>query len=248
MDEENKDNLQSEALQETPSSTETQVESPQVSDTQSTTDGETTERVYAGKFKSTDELEKGYKGLEQKIGKKTYSEQIGEKILSVTGYSVDQLQSAGYTPEQIVSALTSYDQTQPQTTTTQTFSPSDVLKKSVEESRVARLEFDLSMKEFFEENPEAKEFKDEIKEYHLMPAYNGMSPEEIYESKLKKFVKKGVQTTMKKQVEKERASLGLTNNSVPESKAEIEALKRFQQSRHLDDAQEFIANRLFGKR
>lgn len=237
---ENKDTLQPEASQETPSNAETRVESPQVSDAQPTE----AEKVYAGKYKSVDELEKAHKGLESKIGKKTYSEQIGEQVLSATGYTVDQLQAAGYTPAQIAQALLNSEKEQ----APQPYLSTDLIKKSVEESRVERLEFDINMKEFFEENPEAKEFKEEIKEYHSMPAYRGMSPEEIYESKLKKFVKKGMQVTMKKQSEKERASLNITNNSVPESRAEDAALKNFMSSRHIDDAGAYIKERLFGKK
>jgi len=249
MDELNKDTLQSEASQETTSQTETQVNSPQVSDTSSAPEEGKTDKVYAGKFKSVDDLEKSYKEVETKIGKKTYSEQIGEQVLAATGYTVDQLQNAGYTPAQIAQALMNQDQVQSQQAqTTQSYSSADMLKKSVEESRVERLEFNLSMKEFFEETPEAKDFQDEIREYHSMPAYRGMSPAEIYETKLKKFVKKGMQATLKKQSEKERASLNLSNNSVPDNRNEDNALKKFQATRHIDDASEFIRTRLFGKK
>lgn len=249
MDELKQDTLQSEASQETTSQTETQINSPQVSDTSSAPEEGKTEKVYAGKFKSVDDLEKSYKEVETKIGKKTYSEQIGEQVLAATGYTVDQLQNAGYTPAQIASALMSQDQAPQQTAqTAPAYSSADMLKKSVEESRVERLEFSLSMKEFFEENPEAKDFQDEIKEYHSMPAYRGMSPAEIYDTKLKKFVKKGMQATLKKQSEKERASLNLTNNSVPDNRQEESTLKQFQSTRHIDDAADFIRTRLFGKK
>lgn len=248
MDELNKDTLQSEASQEKPSNMETQVESPQVSDTTSAPEEGSAEKVYAGKFKSVDELEKSYKGLETKIGKKSYSEQIGEQVLSATGYTVEQLESAGYTPAQIAQAVTSNDQAQQSMQQVSSYSPTEVIKKSVEDSRVERLEFELKLRDFFNENPEAKDFKDEIKEYHSMPNYRGMNPEEIYEAKLKKFVNKGAQVTLKKQSEKERASLNLTNNSVPESRNEDAALKNFMSTRHIDDAGVFIKERLFGRK
>ena len=63
-----------------------------------------------------------------------------------------------------------------------------------------------------------------------------------------KFVKKGMQATLKKQSEKERASLNLSNNSVPENRHEDVALKQFQSTRHIDDASEFVRARLFGKK
>lgn len=243
MDELNKDTLPSEASQETTPLAETRVTSPEGSET-----SQVSEKVYAGKFKSAEELENSYKSLESKIGQKTYSEQIGEQVLASTGYTVEQLQSAGYTPSQIAQAITTPPEQNQPVASTAAYSPTDSIRKTVEESRVDRLEFDLKINKYFDKNPEAKDFEDDIKEYHAMPAYRGMSPEEIYESKIKRFVTKGAQATLQRQSEKERASLTISNNSVPESRAEDEAYKRFQSSRHIDDAADLIKARLFGKK
>ena len=245
LEEQNKDTLQSEAALATPSSTETQVSSPE--GTTGETAAQKAERLYAGKYKSAEELEIAYKNVESKVGQKSYAETIGQKVVEVTGYTIKDLEEAGYSPEQIVQAIYTTkpaDETpKPELKPQQSL---DSIKRNVEDSKVERLEWRMSIKDFVSENPLAKEFLDEINDFHSMPLYKDWTPEQIFNSKLKKFVSKGEQTVRAKESEKERASLSITHAAPPTPKAGQEDFDRFQKTRNFDDATKWVGQWLRG--
>lgn len=247
LEEQNKDTLLSEAPNGTPSQTETQVSSPE--GTAGETAAQKQERIYAGKYKSAEDLEIAYKNIEAKVGNKSYAETIGQKVVEATGYTIKDLEDAGYTPEQIVQAVyttkPAVDSVTPETKPLQASSLENV-RRTVEDSKLERLEWKMGVKDFTSENPLAKEFLDEINDYHAMPQYKDWTPEQIFNSKLKKFVSKGEQAVRAKESEKERATLSVTHAAPPTPKAGQAELERFQKTRHLDDATGFIASWLRG--
>ena len=240
-EEQDKDTLQSAAPSGTPAQTETQVSSPE--GTTGETQAQKEARVYAGKYKSAEDLEIAYKNIESKVGQKSYAETIGQKVVEATGYTIKDLEEAGYSPEQIVQAVyTTKPQEDLQKAEVKPTQSLDSVKRTVEESKLERLEWKMGVKDFFSENPLAKEFQDEINDYHAMPQYKDWTPEQIFNSKLKKFVSKGEQTVRAKESEKERASLSVSHSSPPVPKKGQAELDRFQQTRHLDDATSFISS------
>lgn len=52
-----------------------------------------TPKLYAGKFKTPEELEQGYIHAESKIGSKTAQERLGEKLLKYSGQDISQLEA-----------------------------------------------------------------------------------------------------------------------------------------------------------
>jgi len=133
---EDKDNLQQAAPEGTTAEAETQVETKGETPEAETQPKE--EKVYAGKFKSADDLEKSYKELESKLGAKDYSKQLGDKVLEATGYTKDQLEQAGYGPDEIVKAMISYQDTG------KVQAPTQEIQSKVVDSKVDALEWTIS--------------------------------------------------------------------------------------------------------
>lgn len=239
MSEPLKDTLPSAAPQGTPAPVETQKGAPPVEGTTPPAPVGIPERVFAGKYKSPDELETAYKSLESKIGNKSYAEKLGEQVVQATGYSLQDLEKAGYTPEQIAQAVVTFNQQQPQ--------KKEDIPQRVENSKIEEMEFKDSMRDFFEQTPEAKEFKEEILEWHDHPRFKSLSPEEIYSQKLSKFISKGSKAVLEKQSEKEKANVTVTQVAAPQVDESVASLEKFQKSRHLDDATSFIRSRLAKK-
>lgn len=207
-------------------------------------------RKYAGKFESPEELESAYKSAESKIGAKSFAEGIGEKIVQATGYSAVDLQAAGYSSEQIVQAMLAAQSSGNQALPTEApvhaaqASTVDVLRSTVENSRYAKLEWDGKKRDFFAENPDAKEFKDELDEFHSMPQYRDLPPEEVFNLKLKKYLHKGEAITEQRHTEKERASMSFTPTTVPDADPSKTALDKYRKNNKLDHAESFIAERM----
>jgi len=246
MSDEVKDNLQSEASNETPSNQETPnvtSESVPAEAAPATTEA----KMYAGKFKTAEDLEKSYKELESKVGQKGYAESLGQRVVEATGYSVTDLESAGYTPEQIVQAVVSWQDNGKQTEMTKA-SPKEEISQRVEDSRYEKLEWEMKLRDFFSENPEAKQFKEEMNDFHSMSQYKGMDPQDLFGSKLSKFVTKGEENVQARQSEKEKASLSISNAAPPVVDETMIHATKFRSEGRLEDAGKFIAGRLFGKK
>lgn len=198
--------------------------------------------------KSDVDWESRYKNLETKVGRKEFSERLGDKVIEATGYSVADLEAAGYTPEDIVSAViqskASGQQTQmarmePQTDTL------SMVKRTVEDSKADKAIWRADLSDFFFENPEAKDFRDEINEFHQMPQYRHLTPEELYNIKLKKFVKKGVESVEKKYSEKEKAGLSIQQTASHEPDPAKDSLERIKRGvAREEDRTKFISARL----
>lgn len=207
-------------------------------------------RKYAGKYETPEELEAAYKSAETKIGAKSFAEGIGEKIVQATGYSAVDLQAAGYSSEQIVQAMLNAQNTGVQAPPEGTpahapvSSTADVLRSTVENSRYAKLEWNDKKRDFFAENPDAKEFRDELDEFHAMPQYRDLPPEELFGLKLKKFLKKGEAITEQRHTEKEKASMSFTPTTVPDADPAKTALDRYRKNPKLDNAESFMAARM----
>ena len=238
----NEDTIDTTASTET-TADDTQVGSQEGTDDSTDSGAKAQPKVYAGKFKSTEELETAYKNAESKIGQKTYAETLGQRVVESTGYSIRELEEAGYTPDQIVQAvIASKTGTEEVTLPPEPkHNPFEAIKKTVEETKVERLEWKMEVKDFVLENPEAKEFLEDINEFHSMPQYRGMSPADIFNNKLKKFVQKSEQVVQAKQSEKERASISINHNPAPVSKPAADAQKKFYKTGHFDDAVDYVS-------
>ena len=247
MSDEVKDTLESGAGSGSPEATTPQTETPAESPKttpESAPEG-ITEKVYAGKFKSAEDLEKGYQELSSKLGKKGYAEQLGEKVVSATGYSVQDLEDAGYSPDQIVDAVISYQDTGKKQ---ELPAKKQEMTQKVESSKLEKLEWKIDVRDFVDKNPEAKEFQDELNDFHSMSQYRDLSPEELFNTKLSKFVKKGEQNVETRQSAKEKASMSLSPSSSPKSGDSDKALKSFKQTRNLDDAADLLMARMAERR
>jgi hypothetical protein len=212
-------------------------------------------KVYAGKYKSVEDLEHAYSNAESKLGQKSYAETLGSKVLELTGSSVEDLQSAGYSPEQIVQAVLSASPTSelpvaptPAKAESPVHNPFDSIRRTVEETKTDKLVWKQDMFEFLQENPEAKQFRDEINDFHAMPAYRNLTPGQIFSEKLKKFLEKGEQIVQTKQNEKKRATLSVTHQTSPAPVASAREQERFETTRHFDDAVHLIKSRLTTKK
>jgi len=234
---EDKDNLAPEASTETPSKAETQVETLGGTSPEAT---EVEEKVYAGKFKSAEDLEKSYKELESKLGSKTYSKELGDKVLEATGYTEEQLVQAGYKADDIVKAMIQFQDTGKQQ------APAEEMGTKVVDARVANMEWKLAARDFYDENPDAKGLKQHIEQQHALDP--SKSPEEIYNQSIKPLMDQLQKSTEQTQSVKEKAALNLTNQAVPETDKSKDLLKRYQDTRHIDDAGDYIAAKLFGKK
>lgn len=103
---------------------------------------ETSEKLYAGKYKAPEELEKGYKELESMHGKA-----VSEKD--------QQIKEANERYEQLVSQLTSRQQTQQEETYE---TPEEKLQKEVDTLKIKDRQRDLESltNKFLEANPDLK--------------------------------------------------------------------------------------------
>lgn len=238
--EENKDTLPQGASSETPPTQQTQVET---NSDASATDGKTTvteEKVYAGKYKSPEDLETAYKSLESKLGQKQFTEQLGDKIIQATGRSQDDLVKAGYTPEQIVEALIQYQQTGVQ----QPPQGLDSIQSKVDNTKLSELEWELKRRDFFDSNEDMKEHKDLIEKFHKLDPSKPI--DKIVKEDVMPVLDSVAKVTETKQSAKEKAALNITDAALPPVDPSKTALEQYQKSGHIDDATQFVAARLFG--
>lgn len=250
--------------QDVPASSETPGTQPQTdpnagsAPTNAAPASDTAEKLFAGKYKTPDELATAYTNLEKKLGQKTYTETLGARILQETGYSVTDLESAGYTADEIVGMLVSKpdvsagdDDTEPKTKLPpKPKLTNERVQTAVESSRIAKLEWELQLDRYFAKNPEAEEFRDEITDFHQLPQYKESSPAEIFNTKLQKFVKKGAESLQARHAEKENATMAITNNSAPQTKASDELGKSIAArggKGTLEEKALYVAARLAGK-
>lgn len=196
----------------------------------------TPERTYAGKYKSADELEKAYSELQSKIGKKSYAETLGQRVVDATGYSVNDLENAGYSPDQIVQAVLTYQDTG---NTQQNSFDVDTVKQTVQASKVDSLAFELELERFVRKNPESEEMTDWVRKMKRHPDYKDLSVEQIY-SEIKPIIEKTEEQVYAKQGEKEKAGLSITHTPAPTPDPSKEATDRFKQRRSMDNAADLI--------
>lgn len=201
----------------------------------------TEEKMYAGKFKSPEEMENAYKNLESKLGKKAYTEQLGDKIVEATGYSQEELEKAGYKPEDIVKAVITFQETGKQT-------PVDAssIDKTVTNSKLTETEWRLDKYEFFDEHPDMKKHRAIMDKFHKLEPTKSAS--EVYEEHIKPIFESVTAQEAEKEKAKVKASMDLGNEVKKEKDPTEAALKRYQDSGHIDDAAKFIEARLFAKK
>lgn len=200
------------------------------------------EKVYAGKFKTAEDLETAYKSLETKLGQKAFSENLGQKVVDATGYSVDDLQKAGYTPDQIVDAVINW-----QAEKDNSNSGKEEISRKVEDTRYNSLEWRVDLQDYFTENPEAKQFADELNDFHSMPQYKELKPKQLFEQKVSKFLSKSEENLQAQYSDKEKANLSISNSAPPPPDEGLQHAQNFKKSGRLDDAAKFLRGRLFPK-
>jgi hypothetical protein len=239
MSDQNMDTLESAAPTGTPAQIESHnSEAPDVDTSAPGTapTGTPEPKKYAGKYASPEELEKAYTSLQSKLGTKDFSEKLGDKVVEATGYTTDELSSAGYTPEQIVQAMLQQQAPtqEPQgVTTSQTVLNS--IKGAVESSKVDSVKFELELERLYRKTPDAENLESWIRKMKRHPDYQSMTASEIF-AEVQPLVEKGEESAYNKQSEKERATMNITHNPVPESSVYDKAVERFQRSGHDDDA------------
>ncbi len=215
---------------------------------------ETPVKKLAGKYDTPEELESAYLSAQSKLGSKSYAEKIGQKVLETTGHTVDELKEAGYDADQIAEMIVqsaSADAPKDDDDAKKPKLPNkDEIKTKVENSRAEKLEWKVDLSDFLAEMPEAKEFKDEITEFHSMPQYKGMTPAEIFAQKISKFVQKGEASLAARHNDKERANMdGLNHSQPPEKPTSAKALEQFRANPgRFQNAEAFVAARLAEKR
>jgi len=201
------------------------------------------EKVYAGKYKSAEELEKAYKEAQAKISQKGFSEKLGEEVVKATGYSVDELTQAGYSETQIVEAM--LNKTAPVAPPVN--DPVKPIKEAVESSQISSVKFELELERLYRKNADAEQLDDWIRKFKQLPDNKSRSAAEIYEE-LKPLMKKGQEEAYAKQSEKERATVKVSHNVAPESKEYDISREAYKKSGHLDDAVGMIKSKLFGNK
>ncbi len=215
------------------------------------------ERVYAGKFKSDKDLEDAYVNLEKKVGSKTFSEKLGERVLSATGYTPVELENAGYTPDQIADMMLQSERAQaqgyqPQQQAAPVQQPAraglpqtitESIRSGVESSKYKDIQYRLDKQDYFLENPSDKQFESFVDEMRQHPQYKDSSIKDIVE-RAKQIAKIGEQSVIERHGVKERASMSINTSSAPPSiSKEQEALERYQRTGHPDDATAWLRER-----
>lgn len=151
---------------------------------------ETVEEValLAGKYKTPEELEKGYKELESKLGERSEHSELSKMLEKQTGMSASQLRE--YISQQNELKLQQeYAQ-----------NPTPVLAREIQQlkSQLALQAEEKELDSYLEKNPEYAPYREEIQEYAFMPKYQGMSYEDIAREKIGKIIARGQETAYKK--------------------------------------------------
>ena len=209
-----------------------------------TPEAEEAPRKYAGKYSSVEELEKAYTSASSKIGQKGYAEKIGEKVVDATGYTVKDLEEAGYSADQIAEAVLAHQASGKQQEMPKV-NPSEVIKKTVESSKVDKLQFELEVDRYLRKNPEAEEFVDWVRKMRRHPDYHGKGAAEIF-AEVQPLMSKAKKAVEKTHASKERASMSVSNKRPVETPAHQAAADRYKKTGRLDDAASFIHEKLFG--
>lgn len=260
MEHEQTDNLSpQEASPETTSEqtteTQSQVSTGAETGQDSAPEGTPEQKVYAGKFKSDKDLEEAYMNLEKKVGSKGFSEKLGERVLSATGYTPDELESAGYTPDQIADMMLQGERAQAQgnmqpAMPTPQGQPSGGLPKSiqdnirsgVENSRYKDVQYRLDKQDYFMDNPGDRQFESFVDEMRHHPQYKDKSIKEIV-ARAKDIAKIGEKAVLERQGNKERASMSIKSAPTQSTSDVDKAFEKWQKSGHPDDATAWLKAR-----
>lgn len=199
------------------------------------------EKVYAGKYKSIEDLEKAYKEVETKVGAKSYAEKIGDNVVQATGYSIGDLENAGYSPEQIVQAVVSYQETGKQQS-----NQFDVqaIRQNVESSKVDDVKFDIQLERYLRKNPEAEEYEGWIRKMRKHPDFRSSTVEAIVQD-IKPLMEKAQQEVLVKQGEKEQAVVSVSHNQAPEPQVADKATDAYLKNPSQDNAVAMLKARGF---
>ena len=150
--------------------------------------GQTDAPLLAGKYKTSQDLEKAYKELEGKLG------DLGQKATVA-----DLLQSTyGVTPDQVQELINR--QAQEKAQAEYEANPGAYAYQEVQQlkAQLAFQEESAKLDSFIKENPEYQEFRDDIQEFGFLPKYQNMSYEDIAREKFGKAIAQGQQSAYKK--------------------------------------------------
>jgi hypothetical protein len=170
--------------------TDSQVTTQPSETVESVSDAETAEEValLAGKYKTPEELEKGYKELESKLGERSEHSELTKMLEEQTGMSASQIRD--YIAQQ--------NEVKLQQQYAQNPAPYLASKISQLESKLAFQEEEKKLNEYLEKNPEYAPYREDIQEFAFMPKYQGMSYEDIAKEKIGKIIARGQETAYKK--------------------------------------------------
>jgi hypothetical protein len=197
--------------------TDSQVDTQPSETVESVSDAETAEEValLAGKYKTPEELEKGYKELESKLGERSEHSELTKMLEDQTGMSASQIRD--YIAQQNELKLQQqYAQ-----------NPTPILAREIQQlkSQLALQAEEKELDKFLEKNPEYSNFKEEIQEYAFMPKYQGMSYEDIAKEKIGKIIARGQETAYKKIDTKKQTQATGVSQAPPRGKITLDDMK-----------------------
>lgn len=139
---------------------EAQAPETPAQDSQAVSSGtEAQERLLAGKYKSPEELEKGYKELEKNLGNHKKLENLVNAISEQTGM----------TPEQIEAELNARNSGQDTSVDTATSTVDPALKRTLQaqQAQLAKMQFAMEYKELVAENPAFDKVRGQLQELYM---------------------------------------------------------------------------------
>jgi cysteinyl-tRNA synthetase len=151
------------------------------------------ERLFAGKYKSPEELEKAYSELQKMSGSLGQKAEIANIIE----------ENFGVSPEQFKALMEQRQQERDEQIFRENPGAYAVQKVQALEAQLAEREERAKLDSFLSQNPEYADFADDIWEFGLMPRYQEKPFDEIAREKFGKAIANGQQSAYKKIATKE---------------------------------------------